>query len=211
MFRFIWAMDPTFPLGMGYIAAVLEKRGHHVRIYDAEWNEAPFSKSTRIAAPSVYMANNWMKYARGVSDRNNVVWTEIGNVLKAYRPEVVGITTCSLNLKSAANVARIAKSIDRGVMCVLGGPGATIMPEDVIADENVDFVVRGEGEETMAELLVELGASSPDFGRVDGLVHKRSDRVIRNKDRELVQRLDDLPYPAKHLFMDLEKAQLIGF
>lgn len=205
MFRFIRAMGPTLPLGLGYIAAVLEQKGHHVRIYDAEWNLELYNKSLGVAQPSVHMASNWSRYLDAVRDTGHAAWGEIRTVLEEFRPEIIGVTTCSLNLASAGNVAEIAKAIDRNIVTVAGGPGATISPEELLSAGKFDFVVRGEGEMTMAELVDELQKAKPEYRGIAGLVFRDGGNPVRNPERPLLENLEALPYPARHLFLGLDK------
>jgi radical SAM superfamily enzyme YgiQ (UPF0313 family) len=68
---------------------------------------------------------------------------------------------------------------------------------DVMADPNVDFVVRGEGEFIFADLLDELDRATVDFSEVGGLNWRdASGEVVRNPDRSPPQDLDEMPFPA---------------
>ena len=81
-----------------------------------------------------------------------------------------------------------------GCRTVLGGVHPTVRPGEVLAEESVDLVVRGEGERTMSEL-----ASGARPEEVDGVSYRSGGEVVHNAERELIADLDSLPFPAYHL------------
>ena len=71
------------------------------------------------------------------------------------------------------------------------------LPEDGLASEVVDFVIYGEPEMTMVE-LVETLAGDRDFSKIDGLGFKTpSGKIQTNPRREPIRDLDALPYPKR--------------
>jgi len=89
-------------------------------------------------------------------------------------------------------IAQLAKN--RGVMTVLGGYHPTAIPDELLSYPQVDFVVRGEGELTMHELVTKGDAKG-----VNGVSYKDGGEIIHNPDREFIWDLDSLPFPARHL------------
>jgi len=86
-----------------------------------------------------------------------------------------------------------------GIPIVFGGIHPTFVPEYVIRNEVVDFVVVGEGEEALLELVEGLQS-----GRIDAsmpnLWTMQNGRAVGNPPRDLIEDLDSLPYPDKELF-----------
>ncbi|MCX6799331.1 MAG: radical SAM protein, partial [Candidatus Diapherotrites archaeon] len=82
----------------------------------------------------------------------------------------------------------------------MGGIHPTIKPMEGIQHEAVDFVVFGEGEITFMQLASALHAGKRDFSEIDGLVFKHDGKAVKNKPRELIENIDLLPFPARHLF-----------
>jgi len=203
--RFVYFHDPNFPLGLGYIAAVLEKKGHSVEIYDAEWNVDWGHARPSLKYPLTYLAKNWYKYFNALQNPEHEVWHEVEGIFRERDPQVIGITCRALDLPSAQILARIAKNINKEIVVVLGGPGATTCTEMVLQDENIDFAVRGEGEITMAELLKAFQTPKPDFHSIDGLSFRESGRIVNNKNRALIEDISTLPYPARHLLLYADK------
>jgi len=109
-----------------------------------------------------------------------------------YRPDLIGITMCATEHNKGLHIARIAKR--NGIATVLGGYHPTSVPDLLLACQEVDMVVRGEGELTMRE-LVQKGSPQD----VLGVSYKKDGITIHNADRPLIGDLDALPFPARHL------------
>jgi anaerobic magnesium-protoporphyrin IX monomethyl ester cyclase len=128
---------------------------------------------------------------------------------------VVGLTTDTCRSGLAYDLARRAK--EAGALVVIGGPHTHYCEEEALATGHVDFVVRGEGEETMAELLRVLQGGG-DPRRVAGLsfaggrLADGSLEVLRSADRPPPADLSALPFPARHLVRleSYRKAQVFG-
>ncbi len=109
--------------------------------------------------------------------------------LRRERPDVVAITALSVHYDDAMAVAKIAKEACPSTLTVVGGPHASIMPEECLGNPYVDVVLRGEGEISFVEILDNLARGGLPQGLVEG---KRPD-------------LDRLPLPDRDLFPRLEE------
>jgi len=120
------------------------------------------------------------------------------SIFEAEKPDLVGITATTPVIYSALGLAELAKK-HSSARTVIGGMHATLMPEECAKNEFVDFVVFGEGEFTIVELLKALQGSL-ELSEIKGLVYKREKEIIKNEPREPIQDLDAIPFPARHLF-----------
>ena len=101
--------------------------------------------------------------------------------------------------KDAHEVALASKAWSPKVKVIMGGIHVSTLPESVLEDPNVDYIVLGEGERTVVELLDAL-VQGTDVGQIAGLVFKNPDgRTIYTKSRDRIRELDALPMPARHL------------
>ncbi len=81
-----------------------------------------------------------------------------------------------------------------GIPVIMGGPHPTFLPDEAL--EYADFVIRGEGEHSLVELLEYLEKGSPALTGIKGLSYKdRDGRIINNPAREFTKDLDSLPEP----------------
>lgn len=121
----------------------------------------------------------------------------INRVITDFRPDVLGITCMTPMVIETRKVAAVAKATDPELMVVVGGIHPSILPDDMIRDENIDVIVRGEGEITFHELLQAWPDS--DLKSIDGLTFRDNGQVVHTPDRALLDDLDILPLPARHL------------
>ncbi|OQY46251.1 MAG: hypothetical protein B6242_08295 [Anaerolineaceae bacterium 4572_78] len=117
--------------------------------------------------------------------------------------DVVGISAPTPLITNAWQAAKTAKK--HGAITILGGPHLTLEPHESMQKDEVDLVVRGEGEETIVEIMAAIqkgtGIIQENFGHILGLSWRdEKGNIIHNPDRLLRDNLDDIPLPAHHLF-----------
>jgi hypothetical protein len=119
--------------------------------------------------------------------------------MSRFRPQVVGITSVTLNHHIAASIAEVVRKCDGGVPIVMGGPHVSFEIEGSFRDlPALDYIAIGEGEHTMRELCRALEGRM-DLRDIKGLALRDGDRVVKNAPRPLEDDLDTLPEPARHL------------
>lgn len=176
----------NIPLGLLYIAAVLDKAGYNVEILDALMTDLPFRKKgdiTEVGMP----------------------YEKIREEIQRRKPDIVGIANpFTSQVEHAVRVADIVKEIDSSILTVVGGPHVTVVPVEFLDDaRNVDIVAIGEGEYTMLD-IAEFFEGNKKIDDVQGIAHRMEGKVVLNSPRPFNKNLDDLPYPAYHL-VDMEK------
>jgi len=118
--------------------------------------------------------------------------------IKKRSPHIVGIQAMTFTLIDAILVAKITRNIDDDIKVVLGGPHVNIFPEDTIQIPEVDFIVLGEGEIPFTELIQSLDGGG-DLRSVKGIVFKDNGGTVNTGPRDLIENLDSIPFPARHL------------
>ncbi|KPL00497.1 MAG: hypothetical protein AMJ91_04420 [candidate division Zixibacteria bacterium SM23_73_3] len=110
--------------------------------------------------------------------------------------DVVGISVDTMRYPIALKIAEVAKQNKKTV--VAGGQHVTFFDSEALSTGLFDFIVRGEGEMTMRDLVqhIEEGNS---FEEVKGISFVSEGEVIRTPNRPLIQDLDSLPLPARDL------------
>jgi anaerobic magnesium-protoporphyrin IX monomethyl ester cyclase len=171
------------PLDVAYVAALLEGQ-HKVNIIDAP-------------------AEGWrnLEQIDGKKYRLGLTSKEIAAKIKHWLPDLVVITIPFLGWwKTAFDVASVAKSIDKGIITVLIGLHPSTRPVDCLTHPNIDFVVIGEPEQTVLELvdMLEQG-NAEDLKKVKGIAFIKNGETIITPPRPWIQDLDSLPFPARHL------------
>ncbi len=111
-----------------------------------------------------------------------------------FAPAVIGYGVCTGQHTYYLALNRFLKR-QHDFLAVFGGPHATFFPE-MIQEEGVDVVCRGEGEYAMLELCDRLEAGH-GFADVANLYVKQEGRIYRNSPRPLIKDLDSLPFPDR--------------
>lgn len=118
----------------------------------------------------------------------------------AATSNIVGITATSPMMTHGKALAKQIKKINPQAVIVFGGSHPSALPESTLDDKNIDVVVRGEGEVTVFKLVeaIERGGS---LETIPGVSYKLSGKIVHNPNRELIQDIDTIPYPARDLLM----------
>ncbi len=170
------------PLGIAYLGAVLLKEGYAVQLLDAAIEDV---KHEELVDASHF--------------RYGLSLAELEKRIRQFSPQVVGITSLfSKQFKNVLLISRLVKNIDKKIVTVVGGehPSATVPA--CMQEENIDFVVVGEGEQSFLQLLAELQEEN-DFSKIDGLAFRKNGKIVVNEKTEFIENLDKLPFPARHL------------
>ncbi len=118
--------------------------------------------------------------------------------LEKERFDLVGISAMVTMAREATHAAREAKRTNPGCKVIVGGPHPTTLPDLVLAEEAVDAVCVGEGEETFVELL-----EAKDIREVPGIFF-RDGGGVKGEHRKPIGDLDQLAFPALDL-LDMEE------
>jgi anaerobic magnesium-protoporphyrin IX monomethyl ester cyclase len=121
--------------------------------------------------------------------------------------DIVGISATSFEWFLAKIMAERIKEIDPDLPIIAGGVHATIADEYILESSRVDYVVRGEGEKALPELLRFLQDDRIPKS-VEGVSYRRDGTIVRNKDRSpmAAKEMEELPLPA----FDLMPSNLFG-
>jgi len=168
----LWAaMQPYAPLGTLYAASVLREGGHHVGLFDAMLAESEAG---------------WGEALDRVRPELAVIYEDSFNYLSKM---------CLLRMREAA-LTMIDMAVARGCTVIVSGSDATDHPT-LYLDRGARFVIAGEGEATLAELVDRLdGRTTTPFTSIAGLALLDEGRVVRTADRSPLGDLDALPFPA---------------
>ena len=126
-------------------------------------------------------------------------WSE---VISADLVAISNMTTTAPRAYAMAQVIR-----REGVPLVIGGYHDTFLPEEAL--EHVDFVVRGEGEDTLVE-LIEAIQTKGDFSKIAGLSFRDDGQKIHNGPRPFETDLDRFPIPDFSLVKGLKRNEVVS-
>ena len=196
--RFVGFRSEWYPMGLTSIAAYLTGLGHETRVYHAE--HGPDTTYTSV----VRYSQQFNRYQAAVEDDTHPVWQEIKTEIIRFAPDIVGLSVLTPKAPAAFKIARIAKSIHPSVKIIAGGQQPTLLPEEMLACPEIDFVVRGEGEETAGELIDAFSSGTSDHSSIRGISFVHDGKIFHTPERQLLDQLDSLPFPARELLLYLE-------
>jgi radical SAM superfamily enzyme YgiQ (UPF0313 family) len=116
------------------------------------------------------------------------------------KPALVGISSFTYSINDTLLLSKWIKKADPEIKIILGGVHVTQLPDEAIKDDNVDFVMRGEGEYSLRDLI-----TGHNLDDIKGLVYKDKNNQVRmHPEFGIVAELDELPTLAYDL-VDMSK------
>ena len=129
-------------------------------------------------------------------------WKTTERLIKTLDPQIVGIGGPIAWLNENLRLARLIKQINPNCTILYGGPAISIAPElALFKGSPIDFVIFGEGEKIVEELLLTLkkDPEKRDFTNIKGILYLKNGHITELKRRPLIKNLDELPIPAYDL------------
>ena len=131
-------------------------------------------------------------------------WKELGKRIESYQPDIVAssaLATC--NTYVAIRALETAKKVKPNVLTIAGGQHFTATAQESLETyPEIDVIVRGEGEQTLVE-LVQAASRNSSFSKIKGISFRRNKKVLHNPPRPLIENLDKLPFPGYHFVEDV--------
>lgn len=121
---------------------------------------------------------------------------EFENIIKEFKPNLIGISCNAEDRLDGINTAKIAKKASPISLVAMGGPFPTMCHQEIIKElDFVDIVIRHEGEETLKE-VADCFSQKKDFENIKGISYRKNGVIKINEIRPLIQDLNSLPIPA---------------
>lgn len=175
------ALRPSMPLGLAYIAAVLEQAQHTVSVIDA------------VAEAPERVTQDGMLHRLGLGPEEIVARID-------KDVDVIGVTNMwSFSWPLVRRILQAIKQAYPDKILMAGGEHFTGLPELSMRDAPIDYIVLGEGEETVIELTRLLERGERDPGAMAGVAFRRDGEIVVNERRARVTAVDAIPWPAWHL------------
>ncbi len=166
-----WATgQPYAPLGTLYAAAQMRENGYRVSLFDT-------------------------MFAHGADEVVAAIEKEKPDFFVLYDDGFNYLTKmCLTNMREAAfRMCRLAR--ERGCMVIVSGSDATDHYVQYLR-EGADFILIGEAEQTLLELVDALAKDNNNFSAIQGLAYLQNDKPVKTPGRAVMRDLDALPFPA---------------
>ena len=133
-----------------------------------------------------------------------VDWKRMEKRIESSDPDIVAsssLATC--NTYVVVRTLETAKKVDPNILTVTGGQHFTATAQESLTEyPEIDVIVRGEGEQTLAELANNTKGKSA-LPRIKGISFRHNGQIVHNSPRPLIENLDQLPFPGYHLVKDV--------
>ncbi len=132
----------------------------------------------------------------------NLPVEKVLSFVRDERPDLVVYETTTPTLRRDLSLAGQIKAVHPKAEIALCGPHATTFPREVLREEpSVDYVLLYEYENTLHDLVVKK-AGGEDLASLAGIAYRRDGDVVLQPRYQPIDPLDQLPFPARHLFPD---------
>jgi anaerobic magnesium-protoporphyrin IX monomethyl ester cyclase len=118
---------------------------------------------------------------------------------KLSKFDAVGLSVYTNNYKSVADTAKVIKQIAPKIPLIIGGPHCSFLKERALSDiPDADISIDLEGEFVILD-LVDYLEGKKKLSDIAGISYKVKNKIELGKSPEVIQDLDALPFPARHL------------
>ena len=125
--------------------------------------------------------------------------SEVKQLVKNLTPQIVGITCGSATYPRCVETAKAIKEALPNCKIVVGGWHASYMPDSLLSNAEIDYVVMGEGERAMTQLATAItNGNESEAVTIPGVACRRQGKNIKNAPK-FIENMDEIPYPARHL------------
>ncbi len=109
------------------------------------------------------------------------------------KPRIVGVSVMTANVASGYKIAALVKSVDKEAIVVFGGIHATVMPDEVLREGNVDFIVKGEAEYTFLELIRQIKGGRIERDKLENIGFRENGQIVYTKTSTKTVEVNDVP------------------
>ncbi|RQW83604.1 MAG: radical SAM protein, partial [Geobacter sp.] len=160
------------PLGLLNLATVLREAGHEVIVLDLV-----------------------LAIRRNILPLGGSIYDESVKMILNESPDLVGFSVQCTTFPAVIQITELLRKRKPALRIVLGGHDVSFVDQRTLERFPwIDAVIRGEGEITMRALAAAY-AKGRNTAEIAGVTWREDGKVIRNRDRDLVANLDDLPIP----------------
>lgn len=122
---------------------------------------------------------------------------EVFESARILSPNVIVVTIFSNHAKNNYKLTNMLSKLPS--LVVVGGPHPSILPHEVLKYSGANIVVRGEGEDTICD-IIEYVKGNMELENIPGISHYvHENEIVDNPARMLIKDLDSIPHPARHL------------
>jgi len=147
------AMTIRAPLGLGYLSAYLKNSGHEMRLFDTTFIKCDITLGDDFLRENSLQIKNPDFNEFNIFQKNVNVFDLLKTEIEEFKPDIIGMSLVDPNYDFGLKILKYCKSMWLNIPIIVGGPLTTFVPEDIIKEECIDAIGRGECEEALVEFM----------------------------------------------------------
>ncbi|MCL4383939.1 B12-binding domain-containing radical SAM protein [Patescibacteria group bacterium] len=196
-YRILGLYNRYYPFALVLLGTILKKEGYQVAVYDADF----YLKPETINYAQILERET--VFVESLNDKNNKIWDEVIKNIKKYKPDVLGISVYTTFAGSSFHLAKLVKKALPKCKIVMGGPHATVKADEILKIcRDVDYVIRGEAEESFKGLIAHLRDKKKGEIKVLGVSYRKGKKIIHNGNSVAPTDLDKYPSPDRSILLN---------
>ncbi|MEN6422441.1 MAG: radical SAM protein [Smithella sp.] len=130
--------------------------------------------------------------------------------LKSFKPDAVGATSVTMNFYDARQILFDVKNYNPEIITMMGGPHVSFTAEETLKQyPEIDLIVIGEGEDTIAELTPVI-RQKDKWHNIRGIAYRNENEIVMTGKRDFITDIDRIPLPARRL-LPISRYRALGF
>ncbi len=126
-------------------------------------------------------------------------WKSLEDIIRKESPGIICISEAhALYINESLKLVNLIRGINKNIIIICGGGQFSNTAKSILENHEVDFIVKGEGEATVVE-LIDIIQSNGTVETVKGIAYMKEGKYYQTSPRELIKDLDTLPFPAYDL------------
>jgi len=125
----------------------------------------------------------------------NMTNSDVLKVLSEKKPDIVGLSSFTIEAPQMHSLTGDIRREMPDVLVLSGGPHPSSDPTRVLSDKNIDFIIIGEGEETIKD-IIKVYNGEMSISDALGAGYRKNGNAVINKPRPFIENLDIIPFPS---------------
>lgn len=188
-------MATLVPIHISLLSSCLKEKGFQVDLFDTTYYETEdISFEQKKVELLQIKPFDWSR--KGVDFKKTDINEDLAEKIADYQPDLIGITIVEDTYALSLSLLKSVKEFD--IPVIAGGVFVTFSPDEVIANETIDMICIGEGEEALVELCEKMSWNE-DYSTTKNLWVKKDGKIIKNSLRQITD-INKLPFIDYDIF-----------
>lgn len=128
------------------------------------------------------------------------IYDTVKQIIDKYHPNLFCLTSVTSQYPIIVQIAKTIKLLDESLFVILGGPHATLNPDEAIKEPSFNAICIGEGEKAIVQLASQIDKKT-SISNIKNLWVKNEMNIVEKNDTEsFIQDLDNIPFIDRELW-----------